>query len=86
MFPLVWSGDGPDGQSQSEESGKARTRTARRCCNSAGKAEEKPRTPVRAATPMATDTSTKRNLAREERISRAAMRAAEVQVRELAMD
>ncbi len=38
---------------------------------------EKPRTPVRAATPIATESSTKRNLPREERISRAAILAAE---------
>ena len=37
---------------------------------------EKPRTPVRAATPMATERMTKKNLPREERISRAAMREA----------
>ncbi len=42
------------------------------------KEDEKPRTPVRAATPMATERMTKKNLPREERISRAAMRAAVV--------
>ncbi len=36
----------------------------------------KPRTPVREPTPMATDSTTKRNLAREARISRHAMRMA----------
>ena len=46
---------------------------------------EKPRTPVSAATPMATDSRTKRNLPREECISREAIRAADFQVRVLAM-
>ncbi len=41
------------------------------------KEAEKPRTPVSAATPMATESRTKRNLPREERISRAAILAAE---------
>ena len=39
---------------------------------------EKPRTPVSAATPMATESRTKKNLPREERISRAAIFAAEL--------
>ena len=40
------------------------------------KLELKPRTPVRAATPIATERMTKKKRAREERISREAMRAA----------
>src|ERR1700679_1649165 len=42
----------------------------------------KPRTPVRAATPMATDRITKRNFAREACSSRQAIFAAEAQVNE----
>ena len=37
-----------------------------------------PRTPVSAATPIATERMTKKNLPREDRISRAAIRAADV--------
>ena len=43
----------------------------------ARKDEENPRTPVRAATPIATDRTTKKNLPRDERISRAAILMAE---------
>jgi hypothetical protein len=50
---------------------RARVRSAPR------KEELKPRTPVSAATPMATDRMTKKNLPREERISRAAILMAE---------
>ena len=49
---------------------RARVRSVER------KDAEKPRTPVSAATPMATERMTKRNLPREERSSRDAMRAA----------
>src|SRR5579875_788646 len=42
----------------------------------ARKDDEKPRTPVSAATPIATESTTKANLPREERSSRTAMRAA----------
>ena len=44
----------------------------------ARKAEENPRTPVSAATPIATERMTKANLPREERSSLLAMRAAVV--------
>jgi hypothetical protein len=39
--------------------------------------EEKPRTPLSAATPIATESSTNKNLPRDDRISREAIFAAE---------
>ncbi len=44
--------------------------------SSVRKAAEKPRTPVSAATPIATERTTKANLPSELRVSRNAMRAA----------
>ncbi len=49
------------------------------------KDDEKPRTPESAATPIATESSTNRNLPRDERISRDAIFAAEPQLSALAI-